>query len=102
MIEKSNPSVPRRQDDDLLRRSRFGNGFRRGIGESFARPVMEQVGAENQMPGNGGTVKKRLAMAYIPNQAWQNLLSPENALMNGTIFRELVFPFEGRTIRRRG
>ena len=102
MIEKSNPSAPRRRDEDLLRRSRFGGGFRRGIGETLARPVMEPEGSVNQMSGNGGTIQKRLAMAYIPNQTWQNLLSPESALQSGTVFRELVFPFEGRTIRRRG
>lgn len=100
MLERNNPTIPRRRDDDLFRRSRFGNGIRRGFGanEPLSSPVMEQVASENQ---TNGPAQKRLAMAYIPNQQWQNLLSPESALMNGTVFRELVFPFEGRTIRRR-
>ena len=104
MLERNNPSIPRRQEDDLLRRSRFGNGIRRGFGlnEPSASPVMEEVASENEtIEDRNGPAQKRLAMAYIPNQKWQNLLSPESALMNGTEFRELVFPFEGRTIRRR-
>lgn len=103
MIERNNPSGQRRQDDDLLRRPRFGGSTRRttGFNEPFARPVMEQVSPETASENGGEFAKKRLAMAYIPNQTWKNLLSPESALMNGTIFRELVFPFEGRTIRRR-
>ena len=101
MIEKNDPLIPRRQED-LLRRSRFG-GIRHGTGsfEPPARPAMEPVSPETASGNGGGPAPKRLAMAYIPNQAWQNLLSPESALMNGTVFRELVFPFEGRTIRRR-
>lgn len=108
MIEKSNPSTGRRQDEDLLRRSRFGNnGFRRGIGsfDPSARPVMEQVSSGSDTPDNGDGgeefAARRLAMAYIPKQAWRNVLSLESALMNGTIFRELVLPFEGRSVRRR-
>ena len=104
MLERNNPSIPRRQEDDLLRRSRFGGGIRRGFGvnEPPASPVLETVDSANEtLDDRNGIAKKRLAMAYIPKQKWQNLLSPESALTNGTVFRELVFPFEGRTIRRR-
>lgn len=36
-----------------------------------------------------------LAMAYVPVQQWQDLYEPEEALSNGTIFRQLKLPFEG-------
>ncbi len=36
-----------------------------------------------------------LAMAYVPTQQWQDLYEPEEALCNGTIFRQLKLPFEG-------
>ncbi len=36
-----------------------------------------------------------LAMSYVPVQKWQDLYEPEEALRNGTIFRELRLPFEG-------
>ena len=35
-----------------------------------------------------------LAVAYAPRQCWQRLLTPEAALAQGTLFEELVFPFE--------
>ena len=36
-----------------------------------------------------------LAMAYVPVQQWQDLYEAEEALQNGTIFRQLKLPFEG-------
>ena len=38
----------------------------------------------------------RLAAAYVPYQCFCTLLSPLEALMNGTAFPELVSPYEGR------
>jgi len=34
-----------------------------------------------------------LAMAYVPMQALETVFSPEDALMNGTLFPELYKPF---------
>ncbi|MBE6553551.1 MAG: spore coat associated protein CotJA [Ruminococcaceae bacterium] len=34
-------------------------------------------------------------MVYAPRQCWQNLLDPEAALANGTLFGDLILPFEG-------
>ena len=34
-----------------------------------------------------------LAMSYIPMQQWGDLMDCETALREGTLFRELVFPF---------
>lgn len=35
-----------------------------------------------------------LAMAYVPFQQWSSTSSPEKALDSGTLFPDLVFPFE--------
>lgn len=35
-----------------------------------------------------------LAMVYSPRQCWRKLLEPEDGLKHGTIFSELVLPFE--------
>lgn len=37
-----------------------------------------------------------LAMAYVPWQSWKNIYKAEDALMEGTIFKELNLPFTGR------
>lgn len=34
-----------------------------------------------------------LAMAYVPEQEWENLYNMEEALLYGTIFKSLSFPF---------
>lgn len=34
-----------------------------------------------------------LAMAYVPFQQWGDTKSPEDALSDGTLFSDLVFPF---------
>ncbi len=36
-----------------------------------------------------------LAMVYVPFQSWDEPMSDECALREGTAFRELVLPFEG-------
>ena len=35
-----------------------------------------------------------LAMVYAPKQCWRNLLDPQSALENGSLFAELVLPLE--------
>lgn len=35
-----------------------------------------------------------LAMAYVPWQSWQNVSDGSRGLSQGTIFEELIFPFE--------
>lgn len=37
-----------------------------------------------------------LGMAYVRNQEWEDLYEPEVALKNGTIFRQLNYPFMGK------
>lgn len=36
-----------------------------------------------------------LAMVYSPKQCWRNLLDPRVGLEHGSIFAELILPFEG-------
>lgn len=47
----------------------------------------------SHMPHHGD--HKSLAMAYVPWQKWQNVMDGCNGLKHGTIFEELVLPFEG-------
>ena len=35
-----------------------------------------------------------LAMAYVPWQQWQNVYDGSKGLEHGTIFEELIFPFQ--------
>lgn len=39
-----------------------------------------------------------LAMVYSPRQCWHKLLDPEAALAHGSLFAELILPFEGKQI----
>ena len=45
-----------------------------------------------------------LAMVYAPGQCWRNLLDIEVALEHGSMFAELILPFEGgrKSDRRSG
>ena len=36
----------------------------------------------------------QLAMAYVPFQQWGDTMEPDNALSSGTLFSDLIFPFE--------
>ena len=36
-----------------------------------------------------------LAMVYAPKQCWRKVFKPEDALMHGSQFAELVLPFDG-------
>ena len=47
-------------------------------------------------PGNNtqNGAPRQLAMVYSPFQCWRMLYSPEDALMNGTLFEELYKPLE--------
>ncbi len=38
---------------------------------------------------------KSLAMAYVPWQTWQHVMDGCNGLKHGSIFEELILPFEG-------
>ena len=42
----------------------------------------------------GDTFAPSLAMVYSPRQCWRGLLSPADALAQGSLFSELVLPLE--------
>ena len=46
-------------------------------------------------PGPENSGGKGLAMAYVPWQKWQNVMDGCSGLKSGTIFEELILPFEG-------
>ena len=86
---------------------------RQGVGECCEwTPQIRHPQARQEMPfrpENGGCGCQKpcntscptevhapsLAMVYCPRQCWRKLFDPENGLKHGTIFAELVLPFEG-------
>ncbi len=58
-------------------------------------PNMTQP-SENRYTGETPSMPLRpsLAMAYVPFQQWGNTMQPNEALESGTLFSDLVFPFE--------
>ena len=61
-------------------------------------PVQPEGGCGCHMPCNTSCPTEiaapALAMVYCPRQCWRKLLDPEEGLKHGTIFAELVLPFE--------
>lgn len=69
-------------------------------------PVMSEKGFENKpdmMYREEKTSvfpnKTPLAMAYVPYQEWGEIIPHDKALECGTIFKDLVFPFEGGAVK---
>ncbi|MBQ3784614.1 MAG: spore coat associated protein CotJA [Lachnospiraceae bacterium] len=58
------------------------------------------MGCGKQMSMESGVDRMKPGMGYVPWQKFQQILDPEDALKNGTIFKELVLPYTG--IRGRG
>ncbi|GEM_PF-447348 len=49
----------------------------------------------NSAPDNSAMPEHpRLAMAYVPWQQWGDTMDSDSALEFGTLFKDLVFPFE--------
>ena len=110
MLERNNRFAGRRSDDEMLRRMLFGNGSVGRVPSAVDGPSCPVMESMKPAPENTGVDctgsetaggNRPLAMVYSPEQKWQNLLNPESALYHGSIFRDLVKPFEGRTIRGR-
>lgn len=64
--------------------------------ENNLRPPMHQT---SNRPVQGGDNSRfpahtPLAMAYVPFQQWGDTMQPEEALNCGTLFNDLIFPFE--------
>ena len=106
MYSEHNSRPSRRVNDEFLRRMVGGELTQKAL------PVMNTVPTElargqntgnsacnqNDDEGNGCPTNigaPSLAMVYAPRQCWRNLLDHEAALLNGSLFAELVMPFEG-------
>ena len=109
--ETDRRSSVRRANDEFLRRMLGGEAAE---GTPFCA-VMNMNGGERPQlppegnrpscdgsyrPGEGGDACPKhihapaLAMAYAPRQCWQNLLDPASGLKAGSMFAELILPFE--------
>jgi len=94
MYNPNQSAAPRRSNADYLRRMTVGDGCCRNA-ESI--PVCRR---ESESPS---ACEPRvcpdmpsLAMVYAPRQEWGCLMeTPARALSEGTLFLELVKPFEG-------
>ena len=69
------------------------NSFRRPNPDTLPRP--DYNGDMSAFPSD-----TPLAMAYVPFQKWGDTKSPEDALECGTLFSDLVYPFERGGNRR--
>jgi len=53
-----------------------------------------ECGTATPTPCTPDSFAPSLAMVYSPHQCWRGVLSPADGLSKGTIFSELVLPFE--------
>lgn len=100
----------RRSNDEFLRRIR-GEEFLAGLSAGSDIPTLSRTdipqvderprtacdGSDNNTGRQGTNYHchmPSLAMVYSPYQYWQNLLSPEEGLSQGSIFTELIKPLE--------
>lgn len=51
--------------------------------------VQSQTKQPEPMPAT-----KKLAQAYVPEQKYEDLYTPEQAIMQGTIFKQLDMPYK--------
>ncbi len=94
----------RRSNDEFLRRMLGGDLVAENV-----LPMMNTTPTPPMKPSCQGdegsscpigkcpkTIKApALAMVYSPMQCWQNIFEPEEALKNGTMFKDLFLPFYG-------
>ena len=110
----------RRANDEFLRRMLDGERADRARTVMNAEPSPmpslpqerpDRPSCDGSYPGGGanagGECPKHfhapsLAMVYAPKQCWQNLLDPMSGLEQGSIFAEMILPFEGGGVRRDG
>ena len=94
MFNPNQNAAPRRSNADYLRRMTVGEGCCREEGSipMFRREPAPQPSCEPSV----SLGMPSLAMVYAPRQEWTCLIEPPSkALSEGTLFSELVKPFEG-------
>ena len=104
MYEKNQPSAMRRSGDEFLRRMRSSELPERSLPTmNRTSPVpyaAHSSGCSNSgsCTGTGNSAMPSLAMVYAPVQEWRCLLTLPEALREGSLFRELIKPFQGRSV----
>lgn len=110
--ENNRRTSARRANDEFLRRMLGGEsvgGARAAMnavpmpGPDFPQERPNRPSCDGSYPNGGnntGACKMSkdmpsLAMVYAPEQCWQNLLDPAVGLAHGSLFADLVLPFEG-------
>lgn len=93
----------------------FGGHEQRRMPTEYRERVADECGcgAATELVGNGENCGCAsgcdscingypLAMAYVPCQSFEDLYSEEEALCNGTIFKNLNLAFTGRRVKCNG
>ena len=110
-FENENYLSRQRSNDEFLRRMNGDQFFRKASADEIQTMLRSDVPGRNERPqtscdgtpntsqtppeiDHAGYRMPSLAMVYSPMQAWQGILSPEEGLHHGSIFSELVKPFE--------
>ena len=114
-IESNRRAAESRADADFLRRMLGGelntmpnNGMSNNTNAGRCCEWRPQARQEAPVRPKGGCGCQRpcdtscpaevaapaLAMVYCPRQCWRKLFEPEDALKHGSLFAELVLPFE--------
>lgn len=116
MFDRNQPAAMRRSGDEFLRRMTTGEMPGRSL-PTMNRPSPAPMPPAGNCPGTcpdqgggrncigqltGNPAMPSLAMVYSPKQEWRCLMSPQTALDEGSLFGELIKPFEGRSIYRQG
>ena len=84
------------EPEDPLFSAPLGEDEVRDSASPIADPPAAGADGENAAGtcgGDGVLAAYPLAMVYAPDQAWRELYEDEEALSEGTLFRELNFPF---------
>lgn len=81
-----------------------GHGQRRNCGCAGGNASRKPACASSRcrVHGEDPLAGLPLAMAYVPMQQWRNLYDLENGFNEGTLFKELEFPFYPTSCPRKG
>lgn len=107
MYDPKHSASERRLDNEFLRRMSFGDFSERSV-PTMNRPSARPNGACSSCGDGHSAIPScphpmdpampSLAMVYVPKQEWRCTLDPHDALMHGSLFSELIKPFEGRSV----
>ena len=72
----------------MIRQNRFG-------GQYMQRPAAAKAQGMQTAPEDDARGRMSLAMAYLPDQKFEDLYELPEALTRGTLFAQLDLPFHG-------